>query len=248
MISSILILFSILFLINGIILTKKGSITAGVYILYTLGISFFTYGHFYTQINFLTSDGILFYFKILVFIGLAVYILIMIFILSNAKTTANYTEDIIIILGAGVINGNPTKALENRLKSCIEYYKKNKHINIIVTGGLTRQKDTTESAVMKDYLVANGIPSKIIFEENYSQSTKENYVFSNNIIAEFGLKHNSVAFITNSFHIFRGKVYANFCGFKDAKSISSKTDTAVFLPALIREVLGVLDMFLFKLK
>ncbi|MEG0020672.1 MAG: YdcF family protein, partial [Oscillospiraceae bacterium] len=110
------------------------------------------------------------------------------------------------------------------------------------------QKDTTEALAMKIYLVEKGIPQEKIILEDKSQSTKENYSFSKSILEEKGIKHETMVFITNSFHMYRAKTYAEFCGFKNANGIGTKTDAFTFLPAVIREVLGVIDMWLFKLK
>ncbi len=155
---------------------------------------------------------------------------------------------VVIVLGAGVVNGKVSKTLQNRLDASIEYYNKNKNIHIVVSGGLTRQKDTTEAAAMKKYLVEHNIPKDIIIVEDKSQSTFENYKFSKQILKQQNIKYDSIVFVTNSFHIYRAKKYAEYCGFKNSHALSTKTDFFVFVPALIREVLGVIDMWLFKIK
>ena len=202
---------------------------------------------YYSDILRITSSGIPFILRNIVILGIIVYIACMGIILSYSHTNVNYDEDVVIVLGAGVVNGKVSKTLQSRLDASIDYYYKNKDIHIVVTGGLTRQKDTTEAAAMKEYLVSHGIPENIIIVEDKSQSTIENYKFTKEILEKQNIKHDSIAFVTNSFHIYRAKKYSEFCGFKNSHALSTKTDLFVFVPALIREVLGVIDMWLFKL-
>lgn len=169
-------------------------------------------------------------------------------ILSCSYTDIDYNEDIVIVLGAGVTNGKVSKVLQNRLDACIDYYNKNSDIYIAVSGGLTRLKDGTEAEAMAEYLTSHGIPPSIIIMEDKSQSTLENYKFTKQILNEKNIVHDSIVFVTNDFHIYRAKKYAEYCGFKNAHALSTKTDLFTFVPALTREVLGVIDMWLFKLK
>ncbi|MEG2929454.1 MAG: YdcF family protein [Oscillospiraceae bacterium] len=176
------------------------------------------------------------------------YIGLIAYILSFSTTSVSYDEDVVIVLGAGVRNGKVSRVLQNRLDACVDYYKLNPKAYIVVTGGVSKHSDTTEAFSMREYLVEQGLPYERIFLEDKSQSTKENYAFTKILLEENSIPHNKIAFITNSFHMYRGKMYAEFCGFSGAVGISTRTDAATFLPAVLREVLGVIDMWLFKLK
>ena len=170
------------------------------------------------------------------------------FIMAQSHTSVTYNEDVMIILGAGVKNGRVSKALQLRLDAGIDYHSKNPDAYIVVTGGLTPQKDTTEAAVMKDYLISHGIPENIIIAEDKSLSTQENYRFTKTILEDKNIKHSSIVFVTNDFHIYRAKTYAKHCGFENAHPLSTRTDIFTITPALTREVLGVIDMWVFKLR
>ena len=246
--SAIFYILSFLFLIDGIVLSFRGNISVGLYIIYALCIFCGIIGRYHKEIWTLTSHGVLLWLRYLVILGIVVYIGCMALILSYSHTNIDYNEDVVIVLGSGVKNGKPNVTLQARLDAAIEYYKTNSDIYIVAAGGLARQKDTTEAAVMKNYLMENGIPENIIITEEKSQSTKENYLFSKQLLTDKNIKHDSIVFITNDFHIYRAKIYANHCGFKNAHALSTKTDLFVFAPALIREVLGVIDMWVFKLK
>lgn len=245
--SVIFYILSALLLIDGIVLTFRGNITIGLFIVYGLSLCCGIWGRFHREIWAFTSHGIWYFLRILALVGIAVYIASMALILCYSHTSIDYKEDVVIVLGAGVQHGRPSITLQNRLNAAVEYYHINSDIHIVVAGGLARQKDTTEALVMKNYLLEQGIPENVIIMEDKSQSTKENYIYSKQILEEKGIKHDSIAFVTNSFHIYRAKTYAEFCGFKNAHALSTRTDLFVFVPALIREVLGVIDMWLFKL-
>lgn len=101
---------------------------------------------------------------------------------------------------------------------------------------------------MSEYLVGVGIPQNKILQENRSQSTKENYLFSKKLLVDNNINHDKIVFVTNFFHLYRARSYAEYSGFENAVGIGTKTDPFVFIPAVLREVLGVIDMWLFKLK
>ena len=229
-------------------LTVRGNVTVGLYIVFGLSICCFIWARFHIQLWQLTSHGILLWLRWLIITGISVYLVFMGLILSCSYTDIDYNEDIVIVLGAGVTNGKVSKVLQNRLDACIDYYNKNSDIYIAVSGGLTRLKDGTEAEAMAEYLTSHGIPQSIIIMEEKSQSTLENYKFTKQILNEKNIVHDSIVFVTNDFHIYRAKKYAEYCGFKNAHALSTKTDLFTFVPALTREVLGVIDMWLFKLK
>lgn len=247
-ITIIFYIFSALFLLNGIVMNIRTNATVSLFILYGLSLCCFVFGRFHAQILAATNHGILLWIRTLVVIGIAVYLGLMAFIMVQSSTDVTYNEDVVIILGAGVKNGKVSKALQLRLDAGIEYSHKNSDAYIVVTGGLTPQKNTTEAAVMRDYLANHGICDEKIIVEDKSLSTLENYLFTKSILEEKNIKHDSIVFVTNDFHIYRAKTYAKYCGFEDAHPLSTHTDIFTITPALTREVLGVMDMWVFKLK
>lgn len=241
-------ILSALFLIDGIVLTVRGNISVGLFIIYGLCFCCAVFAKFNKEILEMAQSGVLMWIKYLVIAGIIVYICCMGLIVSYSHTNVDYNEDVVIVLGSGVKNGRPNVTLQARLDAAVEYYNTNSDIYIVAAGGLARQKDTTEALVMKNYLVEKGIPENIIIMEDKSQSTQENYTFAKEILEQKNIKHDSIVFVTNSFHIYRAKTYAEHCGFENAHALSTTTDLFVFVPALIREVLGVIDMWVFKLR
>ena len=129
-------------------------------------------------------------------------------------------------------------------------YLNNSGVKVVCCGEVMEEivPNTTEAAVMKDYLISHGISESKIIVEDKSQSTLENYRFTKAILDNLNITYDSIVFVTNDFHIYRAKTYAKYCGFKNAHPLSTRTDIFTITPALTREVLGVMDMWVFKLK
>ena len=167
--------------------------------------------------------------------------------LSFARTTVNYHEDAIIVLGCGLnSDGTPSHTLINRLDGCIDYYYRNPDCYIVVTGAVSRFGNMTEGAAMKKYLIEKGIPEYQILTDEKATNTKENFEYSLQLLKMVGIGKENIAFVTNSFHIFRGSQYAKLAGFENITALSVKTDRAVFMPAVIREVCAVAAQMFFK--
>ena len=99
---------------------------------------------------------------------------------------------------------------------------------------------------MKKYLVDNGIKADKILVDEKATNTKENFEYSLQLLNGKGVDTYKVVFVTNSFHIFRARYYALQSGFDNIAVLSVKTDWAVFLPAVIREVCAVAMQMFFK--
>mgnify|MGYP002764644475 CR=1 FL=1 len=76
-------------------------------------------------------------------------------------------------------DGSLTKMMIKRLEMTYELYKQNFFDKIIVSGGVANPKvNASEADMMKKYLINKGVPENIIYEENKSDSTYENALFS----------------------------------------------------------------------
>lgn len=170
--------------------------------------------------------------------------IILIFILSNTNKT-DFNEDAVIVLGCAIHGKTVSPTLKNRLDKCIEYANKNKDAVIVVTGGQGPQEDITEAQAMKEYLVLNGIDENKILMEDKSTSTNENFKFSKKILDSYFNRPYTSAFITNDFHSYRASRLAQLAGI-EVKSFNAKTDLSSILPSYMREVLAVIQLWVFK--
>ena len=111
--------------------------------------------------------------KLIFYIGITAVALFMLFLLLyGSADTADYTEDALIVLGAGVNGEEPSQDLKNRLDRALEYYKKNPDAVFVLSGGKGPQEDITEALAMQRYLTERGVPEENILKEEKPPPTK----------------------------------------------------------------------------
>lgn len=242
-----LYILSALFMLDSIVLIGRKSFTLGLVIMIAISIAFFVLAKYLDFFTSVTADGAGMYIKYTVLLGTFCFLLLAGFILSNARTTVTYNEDAIIVLGCGLNrDGSPSHTLKNRLDGCIDYYSRNPDCYVVVSGGMDRFNHMTEGAAMKKYLTENCIDRDRILTDEKAENTKENFEYAMQLLADKGIKTDNICFVTNSFHIFRATKYAEMAGFRHINALSVKTDRAVFVPAVLREVCAVALQIIFK--
>ena len=83
-------------------------------------------------------------------------------------------SDVIIVLGAQVkADGTPSVALERRLTAALESYREKRQI-LIVCGAQGGDEPRAEGDVMRDWLLAQGVPETDVIAETSSFNTREN--------------------------------------------------------------------------
>ena len=114
------------------------------------------------------------------------------------------TYDTLIILGnPAKDDGRPSAILKTRLDRGLELYKSGVAPLIIVSGGAAHNF-YIEAEVMHDYLVANGIPTSKIIQDQISLSTIDNAENCSKLMAMYGLE--TALLVTSSFHAPRAKL------------------------------------------
>ena len=110
-------------------------------------------------------------------------------------------SDVIIVLGAQVKeDGTPSVALERRLTAALETYRENRQ-TIIVCGAQGGNEPRAEGDVMRDWLLARGVPETDIVAETQSFNTRENLRYARAIMQEQGLTQALV--VTSDYHVAR---------------------------------------------
>ena len=136
---------------------------------------------FYKKIN--TKSKIYKTAKIAFFVILICGVAIVSFIAVYGQyDNADYNEDAVIVLGAGINGDKVTYPLKVRLDKAIEYHKLNPDALIVVTGGQGFQETVTEAYAMEKYLVQNGVEASKIIKEEKATSTNENMRFSKKLL------------------------------------------------------------------
>ena len=136
-----------------------------------------------------------------------------------------------MVLGAGVLaNGNLSAILNDRAKTAVELYRAHKIKLILVTGNNV-SKDTNEVTPIKNYLLKNGIPAKVILTDDKGVDTYSS-VYNAKVVYHI----NSLIIITQKFHLSRAVYIARSLGL-DAYGMAADNG-AYLLKNSLREFLA----------
>lgn len=144
--------------------------------------------------------------------------------------------DIALVLGNKVEDdGTSSPRLQARLDKTLELYHAGYFQIIIVSGGIGKE-GYDEAKVMRDYLVANGIPSASIIMDNAGINTYASAKNTSQIIRQ--QKLNSVFIISQYFHLPRIRLALKCFGVSAIYSAHADFFEARDIYSLLREVVG----------
>lgn len=148
-------------------------------------------------------------------------------ILESLESFDKDDVDCILVLGAGVRNGQPTHMLEDRLLTAIECYNKKLAPKIIMSGD-HGQANYDEVNVMKNFAIDKGVPSTDIFMDHAGFSSYESIYRAKEI---FGAK--KIIVITQKYHLYRSLYIANSLGLE---AYGVKADLRKYIGQSYREL------------
>jgi uncharacterized SAM-binding protein YcdF (DUF218 family) len=158
-----------------------------------------------------------------------------------------YKQDCIVVLGAGLIDGERVSPLlARRIDKAISFYHQQKKATgkapkLIMSGGQGADEKVSEAVAMKQYALTQNIPESNILVETNSTTTLENMQFSKEIIRQNFGENANVIFSSNNYHIFRAGIFARWAGLK-ADGIGSKTALYYLPNAFLREFIAIVAM------
>ncbi|MGN0144244.1 MAG: YdcF family protein [Clostridium sp.] len=158
--------------------------------------------------------------------------------------------DYILVLGAGLRNGNePSTILRDRLNAAIYYIDTYGSTGkIVVSGGQGGDEKLPEAEAMKKYLMDNGISEDRILVENKSRNTNQNFEFSKEVIeadSNRPIEESRVKIITTDFHAFRSRFLAKRHNYNNITNYSSETVWYLIPISYLREAFAVVKSALF---
>lgn len=164
-------------------------------------------------------------------------------ILYHGQRYQDEEADVIIILGARLYGTVPSPSLQFRLDRGLDYLENHPDTLVVVSGGIGRGEEITESEAMKGYLMDHGIKDGQIFIEDRSFNTFQNITNSLEVL-ERNLPESDVSslkygIVTNDYHVYRGTLIAREKGV-EAFGIPAKTPPTFLLKGYLREYLSVL--------
>lgn len=129
----------------------------------------------------------------------------------TAEPGTNWTAEVpampaALVLGAGVRNGKPTPMLSARLDIAAELYRVGKVRALLLSGDNSRE-DYDEPSIMRDYLIAHGVPAGKIVLDYAGFDTWDSCVRAKEI---FGASR--LVVVTQVFHIPRAVALCRAAG------------------------------------
>lgn len=155
---------------------------------------------------------------------------------------------VMVILGCRVMpGGEPSMLLQDRLETALDYLEEDPDILVVVSGGQGSNEPVSEAACMAGWLEERGISEDRIFQEDQSSNTKENLIFSKDLLAREGIDvgETDVLVVSNGFHLTRARMLAERFGYGEVSTLAAPSS---HIPSrvqmYIREPLALVKSFL----
>lgn len=194
--------------------------------------------------------------------GMILLILMEVLVFSKMKVTPKKPVKYVIVLGACVRGTRVTRSLAFRLKKAAAYAEEHEDCMLVVSGGQGAGEDITEAQAMSTYLQKLGIDEKRILLEGCSVNTRENLLFSRDLIclheeaqrlhagqSDFACadaeEQLSVAVCSNNFHMYRAMALARAVGSWNVEGLAAMTDPFMWLSFTVREGAAMFKELLF---
>lgn len=139
--------------------------------------------------------------------------------------------DCILVLGAGVRNGNATPMLRDRIDAGVNLYYSGVSPKILMSGDHSRT-DYDEVNVMKNIALESGVPSCDVFMDHAGFSTYDSIYRAKEI---FGAE--KIVIVTQKYHLYRALYIAKQLG---VEAYGVEADARSYRGAVYREVREVL--------
>lgn len=173
--------------------------------------------------------------------GLFLLLVMEVLIFTRMRAVPKKPVRYVIVLGACVRGTRVTRSLSCRLKKAAAYAAEHPDCILVVSGGQGPGEDITEAEAMSRYLQNMGISGERILKEDRSVNTRENLIFSRQVICQYEQllpaeeKQLSVAVCSNNFHMYRAMALARSAGEWKIEGLAAMTDPFMWLSFTIRE-------------
>lgn len=183
----------------------------------------------------------------LVLIGTFFFAIMFGLVMVGAHDVIRGNPQVMIVLGCRVMpGGEPSILLQDRLDTALDYLDDHPDMTVVVSGGQGSNEPTSEAACMADYLEEHGVDSDQILLEDQSSNTKENLIYSRELLEEHGIVvlRDEVLVVSNGFHLTRAQMLAERYGYKSVSALAAPT---THIPSriqmYIREPLALVKSF-----
>jgi vancomycin permeability regulator SanA len=153
-------------------------------------------------------------------LALCVFVIAMLAIVVSGLRDDIARSDVALVLGNKVeLDGTPSPRLRARLDRTLELFRAGFFPSIIVSGG-TGKEGFDEAAVMRDYLIAHGVPASAMITDSHGETTFASAVNTARIAKEHGFK--SVFTVTQYFHVPRARLALRRCNITEIHSAHAR--------------------------
>lgn len=155
----------------------------------------------------------------------------------QAQTQTTSPVHAMIVLGSGVVQGQPSPTLALRLDRAAQLAKQQPQAWIVLSGGLDFSETLTEAQVMASYLQQKyGLPKQRMLLEDQSTSTELNLKNSAALLAQHQVtKDMPIAIITSDFHTIRAQAIARKQHYRHSVMLAAETPLETRYNAWLRE-------------
>ena len=163
------------------------------------------------------------------------------------KATASVAPQVILVLGSGTPQGQPSPALRARLDKAYEVARAHPAAWVVVSGGVDFGETLSEGQVMGNYLRAQGLDARRILQEESSTSTELNLRYSLPLLQAQGLGADAtVAVVTSDFHTLRAQRIARKVGYTHTIPVPAPTPLYIRYNAWLREYFATASSWLLR--
>lgn len=179
---------------------------------------------------------------VLLCLGVALFIVAEVPVIRAAGGSGDVDADYVIVLGAGVNGDTPSLSMLNRLRTALSYLEAHRDCVAVVTGGQGKGENITEAEAMARWLRDQGIEEHRIIQENRASNTKENIVYSFELIPDADKA--TIAVVSSEYHLCRAEAMARAIGHTLYGIPAHTTRPLLMVNHFIREALGMAHFWL----
>lgn len=173
---------------------------------------------------------------------LFIFVLYTITNLINLIRSSGKEYKFIIVLGSRLRAGiEVTPLLAGRVDKGIEAHRENEGSLLILSGGQGPDEKIPEGEAIKNYALKQGVTQASILVEGRSTNTRENLMYSKEIIDTYG-EEGGILVVTNRYHVLRALLLARELGIP-CDGRGAKTKLYFSINALVREWIAYLVLW-----
>ena len=143
----------------------------------------------------------------------------------------------VLVLGCQVRGTVPSRAMRQRLAAARRFLNEHPDAVCVLSGGQGEDEEIAEADCMFRELTAAGIAPERLYREDRSTSTRENFLYSQEIIKNNGLPE-TVVVVTNEYHQYRAGLIAGDLGI-ETYAVSAPSGLGLLPTYWVREWFGI---------